>query len=308
MTLAATRPDPVTWTMRILFSSDDTVAALTAPAELGAPLNVLLVVSDSRADVGSLEGRFGDLTESRADVILLVRVGADALRVVHIPRDLKIPSEERGVVAVATLLDDGRPGRLIWAVRDHLQVPVHHYAEMGFAGFAELVDAIGGVAWSVPFSLRDHKSGLDIAAGKQTLDGAGALAYLRARNLEEFRDDSWEPLPADDLARIGRQQALIGEIVERAMDRPSEPRRLLGMARRHIETDPTFTAWTALHIGQRIDALAAGDIQWLVLPVTTIDSAGLVSPFPPEHIGGRYWVELDGNAAAPVLSAMREGS
>lgn len=303
--LIVARPDPITWAMRIAFARDATVSALTAPPQLGAPVNLLVVASDAREDIHELGGPFGELSGARADVILLVRVEPDSLLILQIPRDLRIETPGRGVEPIATTLDGGGANTLVRSVRDTLGVPVHHFVEIGFAGFVSLVDGMGGVALSVPFPLRDTRSGLDLPAGARTLDGAATLAYLRARDVEELREGEWQQLPDDDLARIRRQQSLIGAILAGALDEPPRLQRWLEVARENVRADPTFTVWNAFMVRGRVSSLDPEDVSWIVLPVTTTDPAEVVSPFPPEHVGGRYWLELDRGAAAPVLAELR---
>lgn len=78
--------------------------------------------------------------------------------------------------------------RLIQTVADNLRIPVHHYVEVDFSGFRELVDAAGGVRLWVPEPVRDFISdkknpgrgrsmtGLNIAEpGCVRLDGSTPL-------------------------------------------------------------------------------------------------------------------------------------
>ena len=53
---------------------------------------------------------------------------------------------------------------------------------IGFGGFVNVVDAVGGVNMCLPGPMRDPKAGLNLKAGCQTLDGAQALGYVRTRN------------------------------------------------------------------------------------------------------------------------------
>nr|MDT0523927.1 LCP family protein [Streptomyces sp. DSM 41633] len=48
---------------------------------------------------------------------------------------------------------------------------IDHYLEIDFAGFKDLVDAIGGVTVDVPQDINDKASGLNLTAGPQKLDG-----------------------------------------------------------------------------------------------------------------------------------------
>ena len=82
----------------------------------------------------------------------------------------------------------GGPERLIQTVQQSLGLPVHHYVEVDFAGFLELVDAIGGVEIEFDAPAFDDHSGLVVEqAGWQTLDKNQALAFVRSRYLHARR-------------------------------------------------------------------------------------------------------------------------
>jgi len=90
-----------------------------------------------------------------------------------------------------------------------------HWLAIDFAGFQEMVDAVGGITLVNPrtFSMtwnetKYHSGTFDggtFRAGTITLDGAGALAYARAR----YTDD---PNESSDFARSVRQQAVLAAL------------------------------------------------------------------------------------------------
>ena len=47
-----------------------------------------------------------------------------------------------------------------------------HYAEIGFGGFAGLVDALGGVSLCLPEPISDPLAGIDLPAGCQSWTAA----------------------------------------------------------------------------------------------------------------------------------------
>jgi LCP family protein required for cell wall assembly len=111
------------------------------------------------------------------------------------------------------------PERLAATVTEALGIPIHHYVEVDFFGFKEIIDAVGGVDLCVEYVTRDTRSGLDLEPGCQTLDGTMALAFARSRYYEEFRDGQWRVDGSADLGRIRRQQlfmraAINGAILE----------------------------------------------------------------------------------------------
>jgi anionic cell wall polymer biosynthesis LytR-Cps2A-Psr (LCP) family protein len=86
-------------------------------------------------------------------------------------------------------------------------VHIDHYAEIGFAGFVGVVDAVGGVDLCLDKPVRDEDSGADLPAGCQTLDGAEALAFVRQRKQEA----------QGDLGRTRNQQKFLAALARKAV-------------------------------------------------------------------------------------------
>ncbi len=74
------------------------------------------------------------------------------------------------------------PQLLVCTVEYNTGLHIDHYAEIGFTGFADIVDAMGGVEMNLDKGFTDKWSGADFKAGRQTLDGTQALAYVRSRH------------------------------------------------------------------------------------------------------------------------------
>ena len=84
-------------------------------------------------------------------------------------------------------------------------VRMDHYIEIDFAGFAKLVNALGGVTVTTTQDIDDGESHLHLPAGTHHLDGKQALGLARTRH--GIGDGS-------DLGRIA-QQNLLKALVER---------------------------------------------------------------------------------------------
>ena len=193
------------------FEADLTQAPIT-----GAP-TYLLIGTDSRENLGDLEGAFGSFEGSRADVIMVVQPTGGELRLLSLPRDLKVDIPGSGVNKINAAYAFGGVELLAATIESNLGVPIHQAVEVDFAGFAELVDAAGGIDIDFPYDARDDKSGLSVSAGTTTIDGATAVAFVRSRSYQELHDGSWVSIEADDIGRTGRQQvalkALVAKIV-----------------------------------------------------------------------------------------------
>jgi len=110
--------------------------------------------------------------------------------------------------------------KLIETIGANLSIPVNHFVVVDFAGFAELVELVGGVPVYFPYPTRDLDSRLFIEQpGCWVLNGGESLGYVRARALEEQIDGEWVRLaaPAPDLARIERQQEFMVLALEEAL-------------------------------------------------------------------------------------------
>lgn len=193
---------------------------LSAPS--GTVENYLLVGSDSRAEGDPNTGQTGDVTGSRSDTIMVLRTdptgGPAAL--LSIPRDLyvNVPGRD-GKTRINSAYNEG-PSVLVQTVQQELGIPIHHFVEIDFSGFKDLVDALGGVQVCFLFPTRDLNTGLDIAApGCYLLNGVQSLSYARSRHFEEFRDGEWREDPTSDLGRIKRQQDFVNRALQGAIDR-----------------------------------------------------------------------------------------
>jgi LCP family protein required for cell wall assembly len=169
--------------------------------------NWLIVGSDSREglDAQAQERlRTGDTAGKRTDTIMLAHLPDNDTKpiLLSIPRDLEvnIPGNGRNKVNAAFAI--GGAPLLVQTVEQFTGLRIDHYAEIGFGGFAKMVDAIGGVEMDVETEIRDNETGAIIPAGRQTLDGAAALAFVRTRKSDAT--------PRSDLDRVVNQRKFIG--------------------------------------------------------------------------------------------------
>ena len=177
----------------------------------------LIVGSDNRENLpDDLEGSFGDFAGARADVIILAQVANGRRQLLSIPRDLKVDIPGEGTNKINAAYAFGGPDLLVETVAEATGIRPNHYLEVEFAGFAGIVDAVGGIELDIPYPARDAKSGLEIQAGTQTVDGATALAYARSRSYEELRDGEWVAQGGGDIARAARQREVLTKIMAEA--------------------------------------------------------------------------------------------
>ncbi|MEV4159525.1 LCP family protein [Nonomuraea dietziae] len=207
------------------------------PAKTSGALNVLLVGSDSRQGEGNAKyGRADSRVDSgaRADTMILLHLSADGkwAAAVNLPRDTmaKLPACETSPAAVNMLNAAFNRGglRCAWAAVESLtRVKVDHAVAVDFAGFKELVDAVGTVRLEVPKPIDDPKSKLKLPAGVHELNGEQALGYFRLR---AYGDGS-------DLQRIERQQELLISLVRKVRSDPTRLGAFIEAAHKSVVTD-----------------------------------------------------------------------
>lgn len=237
----------------------------------------LVVGSDSRENLpDDLEGQFGDFAGARADVIMLMQVSGDRLQLLSIPRDLRVEIPGNGVNKVNAAYALGGPDLLVETVSTETGLSINHYMEVDFGGFAEIVDAVGGIEIDFPAPARDLKSGLSVTeAGPQTVGGATALAYARSRSYEEMRDGAWQPGDGGDIARTARQRQVLLEIMAKASS-PSGMLRspvVVNQVTSNLTVDETVSPVVLL--GTAWDVRSAGTTEAVSLPVTGTTENGI---------------------------------
>ena len=239
---------------------------------------LLLVGSDSRADVDpdreDADALLGaPVAGQRADAMLVVRVDADGVSMISIPRDLWVRHASGGEQRINAAYNDGA-AELVATVQGSLGIPIHHYAEVDFSGFDELVDAVGGVTIDVPHPAFDPGSGLVIeTAGPTTLDGISALAYVRARRYTEIVDGQERRDPTGDIGRTARQQAFMAALfAEMTSTRnPFAVDGVLAGLGNTITIDSGLGLWDAFSLGRQV---GGSEIVQVALPVDGFVTSG----------------------------------
>jgi LCP family protein required for cell wall assembly len=187
--------------------------------------NFLLVGSDSRASADPSDKDFATMgTEEanpgmRSDTLILVRYDTKAKQVsmMSIPRDLWVRMSDNDRFAKVNAAYQRGADVLVRTVQRALNVPIHHYIEINFSGFKQIVDAIGGVHVCVPRASRDKATGFHIGRKACKLQsGVEALSYARARHFEEKIDGVWRLEGTGDVGRGTRQRAFMSMLAKDA--------------------------------------------------------------------------------------------
>ncbi|TGA84250.1 LytR family transcriptional regulator [Streptomyces sp. MZ04] len=196
----------------------------------GEGTNYLIVGSDSREGLseqdkedlttGSAEGR-------RTDSMMLLHTGRNGTTMMSLPRDswVTIPSHTRPETGkrpgaaqdkLNAAFSLGGPELLVRTIEFNTGLKIHHYAEIGFAGFVDIVDAVDGVEICLDRDIRDKKSGADLRKGCQSLDGTQALAFVRQRHQEAQGDLGRSKNQQKFLSALAEQAAAVGTVLNPA--------------------------------------------------------------------------------------------
>lgn len=261
--------------------------------------NVLLVGSDSREGLTGRDRRnlgTGDFEGVRTDTIMLVQLDPErhGAAMLSFPRDLLVERCDgtqgriNGAFEIGRVNGTGGPTCLVRTVQDLTGIPVHHYAQVDFQGFVDVVDTLGGVSLYLNQPIEDEDAHIDLPAGCVTLSGREALGFVRVRKIDS------------DFGRIARQQRFIREIVDQVTSASvalNIPKlfSLVESAAQAVDTDHSLS----LSVMRQI-AFSFRDISSDQIDTRTVPGFNRL-------IDGVAYVVPDPEAAEPLFAAFREG-
>jgi LCP family protein required for cell wall assembly len=178
-----------------------------------AGTNWLIVGSDSREGLTAADEEnlaTGDVAAAggqRTDTIMVAHLPDNSTKptLLSLPRDSQVKIPGHGTNKINAAFSLGGPKLLAQTVEGATGLHIDHYAEIGFGGFAKIVDAIGGVDMCIDKDMNDTVTGISIKAGCQSLDGRLALGFVRMRHSDAT--------PRSDLDRVANQRKFIGALV-----------------------------------------------------------------------------------------------
>jgi LCP family protein required for cell wall assembly len=270
----------------------------------GEPMNVLMVGSDTRANLSAAECRRhcvdengNRVTGQRSDTLMILHADPEAGRgaILSIPRDLWVPIAGTGRnQRVNTAFENG-PQQLIQTLTAALGIQIDHYVEVDFVAFRALVDAVGGVPIYVPAPARDRYSDLSIPEpGCVTLNGDQALAWVRSRHFQYYESGRWREDPRSDFGRILRQQDFIRRLMKRAISKgirnPIRLNRMISIATKNLTIDDAMSTKDIFRLGSQFRSLDPASVQMYTLPVVNA------------NVGGAQVLRLDQAKAAALIA------
>lgn len=205
------------------------IGIATPPTAIPSPVPTFEMDNDV-TNVVLLGSDIAETGEPRTDTIIIVSINhtRKTAAMVSIPRDLYVYVPGWTMNRVNTALthgaavgfDGGGVGLLKQTILYNFGIPIHYYARIDFAGFEEIVDAIGGLDISVSCTLRDWRlkspeldeqieenwEQFTLEPGVHHMDGDFALWYARSR------------LTTNDFDRGRRQQQLLRAMLDQGVD------------------------------------------------------------------------------------------
>lgn len=182
------------------------VALVVTAALLYSSLNNRITVSEipealsgtlkSPADEAFTLAIFGTDTRDPSergltDVVILAQIDPVNQQswLVSIHRDTRVAASGQRTIRVNEAYYYGGPNMAIQAVKDITGQDVDHFLKINFWGFADIIDAMGGIYVDVPIAINDRRADFTedrrasrIEPGFQNLDGAHALTLVRHRD------------------------------------------------------------------------------------------------------------------------------
>lgn len=183
----------------------------------GKAQNILLVGDDHRPDNATPEQLAELSTEddggaTNTDTMIVLHINADGSQatMISFPRDsyVDIPDVGKGKLNSAfyygTLNGGGDTGgakMLIKTIENLSGLQIDHYVRVSLLGFYQVVKELGPVEVCLNQATNDPFSGVNLPAGKSSLDAKEALSFVRQRH----------GLPNGDLDRNIRQQYFLSQ-------------------------------------------------------------------------------------------------
>ncbi|RRR43949.1 LytR family transcriptional regulator [Mycolicibacter terrae] len=264
--------------------------------------NFLIVGADTRAgansDIGA--GTTEDAEGARSDTIMLVNIPANRKRVVVVsfPRDLaitpiqcevwnpetgaygRIYDPDTGSYSAETVYTEtklnstyafGGPKCLVKEIQKLSGLAVNRFMAVDFVGFGKMVDALGGVEVCTTSPLYDLELGSVLEhSGRQRVNGATALSYVRARNVTT--EDN------GDYGRIKRQQLFLSSLLRSLISTNTffSPTKLNNVVNMFIGDSYVDNVKTKdlVNLGQSLQKVAAGHITFVTVPTSETDENG----------------------------------
>ena len=252
------------------------------PEKPSSALNYLLVGSDTREGLTKEQskllrvGTTKSAAGARSDTMLLVHISKsrDKVSIISIPRDSLVTIPEHPSSLNKDKIVPGAKGKinaafawggaplLIQTIEQETNIKIDHYIEIGFAGFAGMVDALGGVEVCSKRDIDDPNSHLVMSAGVHTLGGIEALKYVRTRDFDGM----------GDLGRMQRQQQFMSALLRKVTStgvllNPIKLVNFFNATIATVRTDSEFNRNDLIVLAKQLKNLSPSKVRTLTIPL-----------------------------------------
>ncbi|ASS73901.1 hypothetical protein CIG75_02195 [Tumebacillus algifaecis] len=170
-------------------------ANATTPLPEDGPVNVLLIGVDRDPDSTEELRKLGMNTDTL--IVAHLDPTQKQATLLSIPRDTRVQLPT-GMEKINAAYAVGGMDRLKQTVKELTGLGIDRYVMIDFKGFAQAIDAVGGVEFEVDKPLFDPEGTVQLQPGKQVLNGKQALTAVRFRHEQ-----------MGDIARVERQQRFV---------------------------------------------------------------------------------------------------
>ncbi len=148
---------------------------------------------------------------NRSDSMMILTIDEknNDIRITSLARDTYVQIPGYGEEKLTHAYAYGGPALLLQTIDKNFGLKIDKYAVVSFSSFEKIIDAMGGVEIDVLPKEVSYIKGVD-SAGKQTLNGAEALAYSRIR----YADDAYH--------RDNRQRTIMQAAYNKLSNNPGD--------------------------------------------------------------------------------------
>lgn len=287
-----------------VFKSIDDRPEKTSKAEI-----YLVVGSDTREGLTKAQmrelrvGSTATAAGGRSDTMLLIHISKarDRAYIISLPRDSLVTIPEHISSSDKKTLISARPGKLnsafsyggapllIETIELATSIKIDHYVEVSFAGFAGIVDALGGVEVCTKVDIDDPKSHLVLSAGVHTLDGIEALKYVRTRDFDG----------RGDIGRMQRQQQFMSAVLNKATSsgtllNPFKLKNFINASLASVTFDSGLDPNDLLTLAKQMKNLSSGNVRTLTVPLSNPNGRyeGLSVVIWDDVLGADLWTRV----------------
>jgi LCP family protein required for cell wall assembly len=249
----------------------------------GKPINILFMGIDAR-DAKS---------NSRSDTMIMASIDPNTKKtaLVSIPRDTRIKNSSGHYDKINSINFLEGPEAACKQVASLLNVPVDYYVVTNFAGFGEIVDALGGVHINVETTMLhadpiNPELAINIPKGNQYLDGKQALAFVRYRGG-----------PTADIGRTENQQKFIKALAAEMLQSKTILKlpQLIPQINKNVRTNlPLKDMIYLANMGQNLD-------------VANLSAQTLPGYFYHDNATGASYWEADRKIASTLVESLLRG-